>query len=233
MAKELARRAVCASNQHGIALSANIYASDENGRMPRGNDGRPFRAILLLHRLHRHTAAVFKDYEADPEPQPTPHEMAVLYTDGRGLWQCPSRPIYEKWVSHVFGLQIYTSYLYIGWHEDIEGVGEKFEVPAGESAGQIQDAALQGGDPGVLVADVLGHGDSSQSVGGNHGQKGPGVFGFSVVPGGSNVGRGDGSVAWRDGREILDEYDQGDAIVWQPPPRPDTPYSQYANAYWW
>ena len=85
MAKELTRRAVCASNLHGIALSANVYASDEDGRLPRGGDGKPQWGVLFLQSLHDKTAALFKDYDADPEPEPGPHQRGLWYAKNKNI----------------------------------------------------------------------------------------------------------------------------------------------------
>jgi prepilin-type N-terminal cleavage/methylation domain-containing protein len=49
-AKELAKRTVCATNQHGLSVAINMFASANDGRAPLGMSGPRYQAAYDLYR---------------------------------------------------------------------------------------------------------------------------------------------------------------------------------------
>ncbi|MBN1553958.1 MAG: type II secretion system protein [Phycisphaerae bacterium] len=228
LAKELAKRAVCASQLRGIVTAAAMYASDDaQGNIPpatKGNDARIFPHILSIG-----VVETFRDYGADPFCAGAMENE--WYFDRTGMWQCPSCPYYLDYPPSGIGHIVYTSYLYIGSHEKIGGMGKSLEEDQGHLTG-FQDSS--GDARAVIVADVIMQGQADNSLQVNHVEGGGGAKDVSsAVPAGTHRGYRDGGVLWIDQDEFLDEYDLGDSLDWQHYPRYDTAYGHSSNYYWW
>ena len=223
-AKEHARRVVCSSNLHQVAIAAVGYAVENKDYFPPGSVGD---GILSPHVLDITVARSFKELDASPWPQgdlTANNEYAAKPT---GLWQCPSNPIFGEWDTS-YGTRIYMSYVYVGWHENIGGIGLKYDAVNRVLAGTGRKLS---GRRGLLVADRCAHGNSMEMVYANHGDRGV-ELARTLVPSGMNRGFSDGSASWVNGRELLSEFDLTE-LTWVAPARGDCAYSHNQNAYWW
>ena len=120
------------------------------------------------------------------------------------------------------------SYVYVGWHENIGGIGLKYDAVNRVLAGTGRKLS---GRRGLLVADRCAHGNSMEMVYANHGDRGV-ELARTLVPSGMNRGFSDGSASWVNGRELLSEFDLTE-LTWVAPARGDCAYSHNQNAYWW
>ena len=223
-AREQARRVVCASGLHQISIGAVEYAVENQDFFPPGSVGE---GVLFPHVLGLGVAERFKELGADPWPQGEAVVRNEYAVKPSGLWQCPSNPIFAEFDTY-YGTRIYMSYIYIGWHEDIDGMGLKYDAAERVLTGVGRKLSER---RGVLVTDRCAHGNSMQMVYVNHGVRAV-ALAPTLVPGGMNRGFSDGSAHWVSGVEFLDEFGLSE-LTWTPPARGDCAYSHGQNAYWW
>ncbi len=233
-ARDAARRSICASNLRSIAQSANSYAVDCDGYFPAGSNGASAGArVLFPHFLTDENKNALANWGAQVIPSDAP-PIGVVSNNSTGVWQCPSRPYYIQVNSGTFGTLYYTSYLYVGYHEDMGGVGANMIYDGNApDRGHINGTARVTDNPsGMIAADTIMQGDGAVAIFINHETRG--ASGISpVMPLGSNVAHGDGSVRFKPGRDMLDTYGINGVLSWTALPRFDAAYSTSVNGYWW
>jgi prepilin-type N-terminal cleavage/methylation domain-containing protein len=242
-ARELARRGVCASNLHSVVLSANIYAQADSGGYypPQYVDKDPDSSLFMygslgLYGLLPSTADSFADYGADGKA---------------GGLQCPNYPDYREIGDHT----VFIGYMYLGGPVAEEpGVtvrsarGKKVRPDDKKRGWEKYKGIIDGPTNlyekrGILVSDMV----CSQSS--NYGmiahiEGGGGTYElnlagqpFEATLAGANQGFSDGSVEWKSGMEILEQYGYTtpDMKFWLPHiwPARMVGYANDSSAAWW
>jgi len=188
-AKERAKRASCQNNVRQITLGAIIYAGDNQDKFPRGTrDDNTFHASWMATNTFDY---FFKDMHI------TTNSLA-----------CPNK---KNWVSRLtVGWRV--GY-YCLWNYPTQNDGRarngNYVAPT-TSPWDSPKKASENGPYMVLVADIIEKGTANPaSTTGPHGRGGPvsSAIGTSPEPDtigsrGGNVGLPDGSVAWRNQRDM-------------------------------
>jgi prepilin-type N-terminal cleavage/methylation domain-containing protein len=209
-AKEQARRIICASNLHQIAIGSNAYGNDYSGQLP------PTTFIDWGGQANYLRADVFNDF-------------LTIYGMAKGMWICPNIPPDDYVRTNIDDFAFpdpsktwYLKPLYSDGPYQIAMIGYNYcaglvpgHQPVGNTPEEIKSPkTLSDSTDWVLSADYMeiwwdgidqkentpypgsGHVNHTNALGGYRGWM------SMVTPAGSNVGLLGGSVSWRNWPEL-------------------------------